>query len=59
VAESLQYERMSNLATAALYIATFVVVACMIGYLAGIDVLYQVSRILDFALIRIHDILFS
>ena len=59
MAESLQYKRMFNLATAALYIATFVVVACMIGYLVGIDVLDQVSRILDFALIRIHDILFS
>lgn len=59
MAESLQYKRMSNLATAALYIATLVVVSCMIGYMVGIDVLDQIGRILHFALMRIHQILFS
>ena len=58
MAESLHYKRLSNLAVAALYIATLVIVTCMIGYMVGLDVLGQVSQILDSALTKILGILF-
>jgi len=54
----LNYKRLPNLAVAALYMATLVIVTCMIGYMIGLDVLGQVSQILDSALAKILGIFF-
>jgi len=59
LAESLRYERLANLATAAVSIATLVFLTCMFGYMVGIDFPHFVNRVLDLALIRIHEIFFS